>query len=225
MLQQPARVRCKICCISSTDEVALATAHGADALGLVGAMPSGPGVLEDAQIAMLASNVPPAVASFLLTSETSPDKIVEHVRRVGVSTVQLVDWVGVDAYSYLRERLGAVRIVQALHVEDDGALTQAHAVAPLVDALLLDSGRPNAPVRELGGTGRAHDWSISAEIVRTVDCPVFLAGGLHAENVGAAVAEVRPYAVDVCSGVRADGQLDATRLRAFMDALRTPIKC
>jgi phosphoribosylanthranilate isomerase len=107
-----------------------------------------------------------------------------------------------------------------IHVEDESALDEANAAAPHVDALLLDSGRPKAAVRELGGTGRAHDWSVSARIVAQCGRPVFLAGGLNAGNVREAVARVRPFGVDLCSGVRRDGRLDAEKLGAFVAALR-----
>lgn len=215
------RVRCKVCCIADPGEASLAIAHGADALGLVGKMPSGPGVIDDQQIAAIAATLPPAVASFLLTSETDADAIVDHVRRVNASTVQIVDTVEPDVYAALRRALPAVKIVQVLHVEDEAVLAEAAAVAPHVDGILLDSGRPNAAVRELGGTGRVHDWELSAAVVEQTNRPVFLAGGLHADNVVEAVTQVRPYGVDICSGVRTDGRLDPQRLAAFMFALRS----
>lgn len=184
-------------------------------------MPSGPGVIDDQQIAAIAATLPPAVASFLLTSETDARAIVDHVQRARVSTVQIVDTVEPDAYAALRRALPAVKIVQVLHVEDEAVLAEAAAVAPHVDGILLDSGRPNAAVRELGGTGRVHDWELSAAVVEQTNRPVFLAGGLHAENVVEAVTQVRPYGVDLCSGVRTDGRLNPQRLAAFMRALRS----
>ncbi|HEY7412586.1 MAG TPA: phosphoribosylanthranilate isomerase, partial [Vicinamibacteria bacterium] len=88
-----------------------------------------------------------------------------------------------------------------------------------VDALLLDSGRPGAAVKELGGTGRRHDWAVSRRIRERVPVPLFLAGGLTPANVREAVAEVGPYGLDVCSGVRTDGALDERKLGAFFAAL------
>ena len=78
-------------------------------------------------------------------------------------------------------------------------------LAARVDALLLDSGRPDAQVKTLGGTGLTHDWALSAEIVAQVDRPVFLAGGLRESNVAEAIAQVKPFGVDLCSGVRTEG--------------------
>ncbi|WP_420449399.1 phosphoribosylanthranilate isomerase [Candidatus Palauibacter sp.] len=93
-------------------------------------------------------------------------------------------------------------------------------MAPLVDALLLDSGNPDLPVRQLGGTGRVHDWNHSRTIVERADCPVYLAGGLRPTNVAAALDAVRPFGVDVCSGVRTDGLLDEALLQRFMREAR-----
>lgn len=212
-------VRVKVCCIASVEEAKLAVGAGADALGLVARMPSGPGPIDDALIADIAAQVPPAVSSFLLTSETQPEAVTAHVRRCRTNTVQLVDEVPAETHMALRRELPALRVVQVIHVEDESALAQARAVATRVDALLLDSGSPSARTKQLGGTGRAHDWSISARIAAESPIPVFLAGGLHAGNVAAAVAQVRPFGVDVCTGVRTDGKLSSQRLSNFVGAL------
>lgn len=211
--------RIKVCCIASVAEARLAASLGASALGLVAAMPSGPGPIDDALIATIATHVPPPVSRFLLTSRTAPSDVVAHVRATHVDTVQLVDAVPEATYAALREALPHVRIVQVLHVEGEAQIAEARRAAPHVHALLLDSGRPSAKVKELGGTGRVHDWSVSAEIVRAVDVPVFLAGGLRADNVGEAIRAVRPYGVDICSGVRTQGALSEEKLRAFVDAV------
>jgi phosphoribosylanthranilate isomerase len=213
------RTRIKICCIASLDEARLAIAEGADALGLVGAMPSGPGPIDDLAIAEIAAAVPPPVATFLLTSETAAEGIIDHARHCRTNTLQLVDRLSHAVYARLRAALPAVKLVQVIHVTGPEALGEARAVAPEVDAILLDSGRPHAPVKELGGTGRVHDWRISRQIVEAVPRPVFLAGGLRPENVAAAIAEVRPFGVDVCTGVRTDGRLDPPKLAAFIDAV------
>jgi phosphoribosylanthranilate isomerase len=213
------RTRIKICCIQSAAEARLAIAEGADALGLVGAMPSGPGPIEDAEIAAIAAVVPPPVATFLLTSATEPEAIIAHARRCRTNTVQLVDRVAPAAYAQLRAALPGIRLVQVIHVAGEEAVGEAREIAPLADALLLDSGRPNEAIRVLGGTGRTHDWTISRQIVAAASCPVFLAGGLRPDNVGAAVRTVRPFGVDVCTGVRTDYRLDPARLQAFVAAV------
>lgn len=211
------RVRLKVCCISSASEARMAIQAGADALGLVGAMPSGPGVISDDDIADIALTVPPPVASVLLTSRTRADAIADHAIEAGVNTVQIVSHIHRDEYSRLRKRLPGLRFLQVIHVEDEGAITLARSYEDVVDALLLDSGRPGKA--ELGGTGRTHDWDISRALVAAVSIPVFLAGGLDAHNVGEAVRAVRPFGIDVCSGLRTHGALDIEKLTSFVHAL------
>lgn len=209
----------KICCIMSEQEAAWAIAAGASAVGLVGAMPSGPGVISDDAIARIAATVPPGIESFLLTSRTDPELIAKHHALVGTTTIQIVDAIPTGGHAKIRERRPGIHLVQVIHVHGPGSIDQAIALAPHVDALLLDSGRPGAAVKELGGTGRTHDWTISRAIREALGCPVFLAGGLRPDNVAEAVEAVGPYGVDLCSGVRTDGRLDRAKLDAFFAAL------
>lgn len=214
------RTRVKICCITSVEEAELAIEHGADALGLVGAMPSGPGVIDDARIAAIATVVPPPVAAFLLTAERAADAIAAHVARTGVSTVQIVSPIAAEESARLAVLLPSTRRVQVIHVEGVDALDLIPIYSSHVHAFLLDSGRPRAAVPVLGGTGQTHDWKVSAAFVAASPRPVFLAGGLTPENVADAIAAVRPYGVDVCSGVRTDdGRLDSAKIGAFMAAV------
>jgi phosphoribosylanthranilate isomerase len=211
------RTRVKVCCIASREEAAVVVAAGADALGLVGPMPSGPGPIPDALAAEIARAVPPPVGAWLLTSEADGDAIAAHAAAVGVSTVQVVRHVSREQHARVRRRAPALKLVQVVHVEGEGAVELARAYAETADALLLDSGRPGAG--ELGGTGRAHDWEVSRRVVEAVDRPVFLAGGLTAGNVDQAVRRVRPFGVDLCSSVRTDGRLDGAKLASFVAAL------
>lgn len=213
--------RFKVCCIRDEEELALAVGAGASAVGLVSAMPSGPGPIPDEAIARLLPAVPVGVAAFLLTSRTDPDALAAQWRSLPAGALQLVDRLPDGAYGVLRRALPGVRLVQVIHVEGPGAVAEARAVAGEVHAILLDSGRPNAAVPELGGTGRVHDWMVSRRVVEAVDVPVFLAGGLRAGNVAEAVAVVGPFGVDVCSGVRTNGRLDAGKLEAFVRALQS----
>jgi phosphoribosylanthranilate isomerase len=216
--------RIKICCIQSVEEAKLAVRAGAHAVGLVSAMPSGPGVIDDETIADLASRLPPPVGSFLLTSETSPAAITDQYRRFRPTALQFVDPMEPSAAARLRERLPAPRFVPVVHVTGPASIEEAEALAPHADALLLDSGTPDAAPdepRRLGGTGKTHDWAISREIVERVDTPVFLAGGLDPTNVAEAIREVRPFGVDVCSGVRTEGSLDTFKLAAFIQAVHS----
>ncbi len=212
--------RLKVCCITSPAELELAVAYGADAIGLVGPMPSGPGCLTESEIARLAPLVPPGVDSFLLSSETRPIEVVEQVRRCRCSVIQLVDRVEDRVYAALRESHPTLRIVQVVHVCGPDAVTEALRLQEKVDALLLDSGNPLASTPTLGGTGKTHDWSLSAEIVNRVPLPVYLAGGLNPGNLADALRGVHPFGVDVCSGLRLDGHLNESLLAEFVDVLR-----
>lgn len=207
--------RIKICCISSVDEAKLAIRYGADALGLVSEMPSGPGVIPESLIAEIAETIPPAVCSFLLTSRRDAGSIISQQKRCRVNAVQICDRLEVGTYEELKAEMPGVKIVQVIHVTGREALDEALAVAYKVDAILLDSGNPSLLVKELGGTGRTHNWGMSRRIREVVVCPVFLAGGLNADNVAEAIEVVQPFGVDVCSGVRTDGRLDEAKLAAF----------
>ena len=213
------RTRLKICCISSRAEASLAIEVGASAIGLVSAMPSGPGVIPDTLITELAALAPIGVAAVLLTSLGTADALIEQQRRCRADVLQLCEVVPHDDLKRLRDALPGTRFMHVVHVGGEDSIAEAEAVAPLVDALLLDTGARVGAVRELGGTGRTHDWAISARIVAATDRPTFLAGGLHAGNVGEAIATVRPYGIDVCSGVRTAGALDPERVRAFTAAI------
>ena len=210
----------KICCISSHEEANLAIDCGAHALGLVGHMPSGPGVIADELIAEIAASVPAGTETFLLTSETHTEEIVAHHQRVRTTTIQLVDAIQSGTYQELRSALPDVKLVQVIHVIDQASIAEALEAAEAVDFLLLDSGNPKLKVKVLGGTGRTHNWAISKEIVETSPIPVFLAGGLKPANVKLAVEQVQPFGLDLCSGVRTDGKLDAGKLQAFFEHLK-----
>jgi phosphoribosylanthranilate isomerase len=217
------RPRLKVCCIASIDEANLAIEHGANAVGLVSSMPSGPGVIPDSRIAEIAATIPPGVSTFLLTSSTEVEPIVRLQRKTSVNTIQLCDEMPIEDISELRKRLPGVSLVQVIHVMDDTAVGAALQASEAAHALLLDSGNPTKVVKELGGTGRTHDWRLSRRIRDAVNLPVFLAGGLTPENVGDAINDVRPFGVDVCSGLRTDDQLDPEKLQRFVHAIEASI--
>jgi len=214
------RVRVKVCCIASVEEAATAIRAGADALGLVAEMPSGPGTIHDDLIAEIARYAPPPVATFLLTARTDAHAIAAHHEHCRTSVLQLVDFVEPADHRRLRHLLPETRLVQVIHVTDTDSVEEARAAAEHCHAILLDSGNASLPIKELGGTGRTHDWALSRQIVDAVGVPVFLAGGLSPENAADAIAAARPYALDLCSGVRTNGRLDATKLAAFFRAVR-----
>ena len=217
-------MRVKICCIGSIEEARLAISYGASAIGLVSAMPSGPGPIPEDLIASIAAKAPPSVATFLLTCKQDASAIIEQHRRTKTNTIQIVDGFAVAEYGVLRKELPGVKLVQVVHVQDDKSVKRAVEVSEYVDAILLDSGNPNLAKKELGGTGRVHDWTISKKIRGTVNIPIFLAGGLNSENVAQAIDIVKPFAVDVCSGVRTNERLDENKLSTFFVAVESTRK-
>jgi phosphoribosylanthranilate isomerase len=206
--------RVKICCISSVEEAHLAIKYGASALGLVSEMPSGPGVIALEQIAEIARKAPPPIGTFLLTCKQTVDEIAAQHEICRTNTIQICDSF-TDSYDDLRKALPAVKLVQVVHVGGEESLREAVEISEKVDAILLDSGNQQLEIKELGGTGRTHDWTISRRIVESVKAPVFLAGGLKTENVAEAIAKVQPFGLDLCSSVRTAGKLDEEKLRRF----------
>ena len=212
-------INVKICCISSIEEAKLAVAYGAKAIGLVGPMPSGPGIITDELIHAIAKTVPPPIETFLLTSETTAEAIIEHHKKVNTTTIQMVDALTDRQYQQIRAALPHVKLVQVIHVIDENSIQEAIEIAEMVDAILLDSGNPNLSTKVLGGTGKTHNWDLSKTIRQEVKIPVFLAGGINKDNVKQAIDYVQPYGVDLCSSVRTNKQLDEKKLEAFFKAL------
>jgi phosphoribosylanthranilate isomerase len=213
------KVKVKICSIQSLDEARLAIKYGAHAIGLVSEMPSGPGVISEELIKEIASQIPDNIKTFLLTSKLNSSDIISQLKKCGANTVQLVDTVDKSVYELIRKELPEISIVQVIHVYDLESITRSKEIEEYVDAILLDSGDQNKTVKELGGTGRIHNWSISKQIVEEVNIPVYLAGGLNAENIKEAVQFVNPFGVDLCTGVRTNNQLDEEKLKKFFTAL------
>jgi phosphoribosylanthranilate isomerase len=211
----------KICCIGSVAEATLAVECGASALGLVSNMPSGPGVISDDQIVEIAATVPPSIGTFLLTSRQRVSDIIEQQRFCRTNAIQLCDHLTQGTHRDLKNALPGISLVQVIHVTGPESVEEAVRVAPHVDAILLDSGNQKLAVKELGGTGRTHDWTLSRAIRERIGTPLFLAGGLTPDNVGQAIEEVGPFGLDLCSGVRTSGKLDAAKLMRFFSAVRS----
>ena len=212
-------VKVKICCISSIEEAALAIGYGAAAIGLVGRMPSGPGIITDELIQSIAKTVLPPIDSFLLTSETTAEAIIEHHNKVNTTTIQMVDALSGREYHKIREAIPHVKLVQVIHVLDEKAVQEAIEISEWVDAILLDSGNPNLSTKVLGGTGKTHNWDLSKKIRENISIPTYLAGGINKDNIRMAIDHVQPYGIDLCSSVRTNGQLDERKLEELFKAL------
>jgi len=216
-------LRIKICCISSADEARMAVEAGADAIGLVGPMPSGPGIISLELAGKIVEMVSGKIETFFLTSETSVAAIVGQYEEVLPTSLQIVDSIDNGDHRLLRSALPDVNLVQVIHVLSEQSVEESAIASETADTILLDSGNPNLEIKELGGTGKTHDWRFSAEIVKRVTKPVFLAGGLDPQNVADAIRTVRPFGIDVCSGVRSNGMLDPIKLEKFMHSVKNAV--
>lgn len=214
------KTKVKICCIATVEEAKMALIFGADILGLVAKMPSGPGTIDDDLIQKIIKSIPSETLTFLLSPKTNPYEIIAHQQLTGANCIQLVDIVKAEDYKILRDNLPNIKLIQVIHVIDKNSVKEAKQYAEVADMILLDSGNPNLSVKELGGTGRVHNWELSREIVESITKPVFLAGGLNPENVREAIAYVKPYGVDICSGVRTNGKLDLEKLKRFFEEVK-----
>ncbi len=184
-------------------------------------MPSGPGVISLDKIREIVKAIPSHISIFLLTSSSNGDEINQQIDHTAATHGQLVNSVDIETYRTIKRKFPKVKLVQVIHVIDVSSCEEAMRLSKHVDYILLDSGNPSLAVKELGGTGRVHNWKISQEIVKKVEVPVFLAGGLNENNVKQAAEEVMPYGVDLCSGVRTNGMLDDRKLIRFMKEIST----
>jgi phosphoribosylanthranilate isomerase len=214
------KTQIKVCCIANAEEAQIALNQGINAVGLVGHMPSGPGVIGSDRAASIIAALPGGVDSFFLTSHELGRDIVEALGVIKASTVQIVRHIDPVEYLPIIENLPNLRRIQVIHVENDSALGLIERYNEVADAFLLDSGKTMGTNPQFGGTGKVHDWVISKQFVQSTDLPVYLAGGLSSENVFRAVTEVRPAGVDVCSGVRSNDTLDLEKLQAFVQEVK-----
>ncbi|MBT2187851.1 phosphoribosylanthranilate isomerase [Sphingobium nicotianae] len=214
------RTRIKICCLRSAEEARQAIAAGADAIGFVALTPPTARTIPDQEIAGIIAAVPPSIETFVLSAAPTAEVLAARARRTGATTIQILSYLDPAESARLAALAPGLRRVQVIHVEGPEALDLIPVYAPHVHAFLLDSGKPNAPRPSYGGTGLPHDWAVSARFVQVSPLPVHLAGGLAPDNVGQAIRRVRPFGVDLCSGVRTGDHLDPARLAAFVDAVR-----
>lgn len=207
-------MRVKVCGISRVEDALAAAEAGADAVGcLVGLEHGSPDRVEPATARAVFSVLPPFVSKVLVTHRIKLGEVSDLVRETGATVVQLHGDFPLVAIPALREAVPYVSIVKCVHVTGEDSVAAARAAARVADAVLLDT-----KVRgRIGGTGKTHDWSISARIVEASSKPVILAGGLNPDNVADAIARVRPYGVDANSGTRGTGgSKDHAKLRAFV---------
>lgn len=211
-------MRVKICGTATFADLDCAVAAGADAIGfLMGITHVTQDAVTPETAAAMVATLPPFIVPVAVTHLTKPSDLIRIVELSRCTTLQIQDMVTPDDIAEVREALPYLRIMKAVHVMDESAIATAKYFSDTADAILLDTRTAD----RIGGTGITHDWNISAKIVKECSCPVILAGGLTPENVTEAIIRVRPYAVDVHTGVKKNGVRDAERTRAFVANART----
>ena len=206
-------VRVKVCGLTREEDVAIAVEAGADAVGFILGIPSSPRNLTLEKAERLVSKVPVFVDSVIVTAPKSFEWLIEVVQRVKPSAIQIHGKEQLD-FTEIRRKLGNTRLIKTVYVKEALDKETLKELKDF-DAILLDSFNKG----QYGGTGKIHDWGLSAKIREAVKhVPVILAGGLKSENVKEAILKVQPYAVDVASGVEQEpGIKDHEKVRAFVE--------
>lgn len=203
-------VRVKICGVTNHTDLRAVERAGADAVGVIAGVPvDSPRAVSLDAAAELLGAAPPFLTTTLVTMPESVEKAVEAAETVDPDVLQLHTDSPPAELRSIREAITGklVAVVDAAEPE------RVRTIAPAVDGVLIDSIDDDGG----GGTGETHDWDATSEVVSTLDVPVILAGGLTPDNVAVAVGTVRPFAVDVATGVeRSGGRKDHDAVRAFV---------
>ena len=211
-------MKIKICGIRSKEDIMVASYEGADAVGfIIGVTHKTEDALSVEDVNRLVKYVPPFVTPVLVTHFTSPDAIAALAVATKIRTLQLQGGILPEDIARIRKKIWNVTIIKAIHVVSERSINIAKQYSEVADMILLDSVTED----RLGGTGITHDWSISARIVREVNIPVILAGGLTPDNVEEAIRVVNPYGVDVNTGVKGkNGGKDPEKVRSFIQNVK-----
>lgn len=205
----------KFCGINKKEYAEMAIGLGADFLGfLVGITHLAEDKLTNEEAKKIISEVEfKNSVPIAVTHLQDAKEIIETMREINVTAVQIHDSIAIDGIKEIRDSIPDSYIIKAVHVQDrERSLEKALTFEEYVDALLLDS----RTIDRLGGTGKIHDWDISREIVLSVKKPVFLAGGLTPDNLLKAINKVKPFGVDVNSGVEINGEKDLNKMTKFI---------
>lgn len=208
-------MKVKICGIKTAEELKSVILSGADAVGFIsGITHKSEDAIQPEEVRNLSKLVPPFITPVLVTHLTSLGELFQIIITAQVFTIQLQGDISPENIRLLKQALPYAKFIKAIHVVDRSAIEKAKEYENIVDAILLDSKTSD----RLGGTGLTHDWNISAEIVKTVKVPVILAGGLNPDNVKEAINKVKPFGVDVNTGVKGlNGYKDPEKVKRFIE--------
>lgn len=207
-------VKVKICGITNIKDALLAAELGADFLGFIVEISESEDSLSKDEAKNLIRQLPLEVIPVMVTYLNNAEEIVKVASYVIAGAVQLHSNISLPEIGKIRKALPKIKIIKAIHVIDEKVVSEAVKFSDYVDYILLDSKAKG----KIGGTGKTHDWSISRKIILKCKKPVLLAGGLNPENVLDAVRKIKPFGVDVNSGVKAKPRVkDAEKLRKFIE--------
>jgi phosphoribosylanthranilate isomerase len=206
------KVKVKICGITSNEDLVTAVEAGADAVGFVVNVPSSPRNLALGEAERLMKNTPVFVKNVVVTVPKRLSELIETYERLRPDILQIHGHNLSD--SVIREKLANTRLIRAIQVKSDYAVDEAIKATNTFDAILVDSFVPG----RLGGTGKVHNWELSKRVRQKIHPkPLILAGGLNPENVQGAIRVVKPYAVDVSSGIESQpGIKDSKKVFEFI---------
>ncbi|MBN1324079.1 MAG: phosphoribosylanthranilate isomerase [Methanotrichaceae archaeon] len=203
--------KAKICGITCKEELGYAIDAGADAIGFVVEVEGSYHSISADRARDLISSVPVFTKSVIVISPKDLEEACDLARKTGADVLQIHGGIGPRDMRLLKKAVS-----QRLVAATSPGSADVQALSGVADAILLDTLKDG----RLGGTGEVHDWSRSADLVRELDVPVILAGGLSPSNVAEAIKTVHPYAVDVSSGVETDRLKDPSKVTRFVQAVR-----
>lgn len=207
-------MKVKICGNASLNDLKIALSAGADAVGFItGTNYKSEDAVTKSCAKKLVLSLPPFVASVAVTHLQNPQDLIDIIDETGCSTLQIQNDVSLEDMDIVKNGLPHTKIIKAVHVTGIEAIEKAEMFSKTADAIILDTKTET----RIGGTGITHDWNISAEIVKRLNKPVILAGGLSPSNLAEAIEKVKPYAVDVHSGVKKNGARDFYLTKSFVD--------
>jgi phosphoribosylanthranilate isomerase len=213
-------MRVKFCGTASLADMQCAVDAGCDAMGFImGVTHQSSDFVTPAEAAEMVRQLPPFIEPVAVTHLQETEDLIRLVKDSRCTTLQVQNTVEPSELDVIRYALPYLKIVKAVHVTDASAVKTAKRYEPHADALILDT----RTAEKIGGTGIVHDWNISAKIVANSAIPVILAGGLTPENVREAIQKVRPYGVDVHTGVRKNGARNPERTLAFAREARSAL--
>lgn len=209
-------MRVKICGIKNVEDALKSVEYGADAIGvLVGQEHNSKDFISIKTAKKIIESLPPLVSSVLVTHINNSEEISHMIKTIGVTTVQLHSDIDIQGIEKIKFNCPNVKIIKLVHVIDEKSMQQVDFFANSSDAILLDT--INNVTDQVGGTGKTHNWEIDRKIVEHTNAKIIIAGGLNPNNIKEAIHKIKPYGVDVNTGVQnKNGLKDYEKLKEFI---------